>query len=426
MTQTRERGLRVWCGVVAIVGLVSLAGCSGNSSQTDQTDEAAGFTAMIMQSNDADDYYERMLQVFAEQRDIDIEVIYYPGDAYNTQVTTQLQSGNAADIMILTPGTGQAVSVVTLAEAGFLEPLDAASAVIPTGTEHLYSFNGDVFGQPTGLVPVGMVYNDATATAASIDEFPSTFSALLDACATARDAGASFAVVAGAVPAGAGLLAQIIAATRVYEEDPDWNTKREAGEVTFADSDGWRETLEDIVELNEAGCFQDGAAAGAFDTIAPSLSTGSSLSAPLPGGAAQSIGSSAGIELTVHPFPAASGTTEFMNISANYTWSLNAKASDGAKTSAKDFLDWMAQPAQAAEFAKLAGLIPITGATESELLPQFAPLVGILESGSYVPLANTTWPAPAIYDALGVGVQGLLTDQLTPEAILQSMDAAWP
>ena len=52
----------------------------------------------------------------------------YPSDAYNTQVTTQLQAGNAADMMVLAPGTGQAISVVTLAEAGFLEPLDETSA----------------------------------------------------------------------------------------------------------------------------------------------------------------------------------------------------------------------------------------------------------------------------------------------------------
>ncbi len=128
-------------------------------------------------------------------------MIPYPSDAYNTQVTTQLQAGNAADMMILSPGTGQAISVITLAEADFLEPLDETSAgVIPEGTETLYEVDGEIYAQPTALAPVGLVYNAAGADEVGIDEYPETYDDLLAACTTARDGGKTFTVLAGSRP----------------------------------------------------------------------------------------------------------------------------------------------------------------------------------------------------------------------------------
>ena len=61
---------------------------------------------MISQANDAETFYPDTVDKFTEATGIEIEVIPYPADAYNTQVTTQLQAGNAADMMILSPGTG--------------------------------------------------------------------------------------------------------------------------------------------------------------------------------------------------------------------------------------------------------------------------------------------------------------------------------
>ena len=50
----------------------------------------------------------RLADEYTEETGVEVEVIPYPSDAYNTQVTTQLQAGNAADVMVLSPGTGQA------------------------------------------------------------------------------------------------------------------------------------------------------------------------------------------------------------------------------------------------------------------------------------------------------------------------------
>ena len=413
-----------------VAGVLILAGCSGGGGGTDDggsTEEPAagvGFSLMVAQANDADDYYAQLAEQYTEETGTAIEVIPYPSDAYNTQVTTQLQAGNAADMMILSPGTGQAISVITLAEAEFLEPLnDASAGVIPAGSEAQYQIDGETFAQPVALAPVGLVWNQDGATEVGVDEFPATYEDLLTACATAREGGKSFMVLAGSLLPNTGLLAQLISATRVYAETPDWNEQRAAGDTTFADSE-WRQVLEDIVQLNDEGCFQDGAAGGTFDSITQGVGGGTSLSAAVPGSAAASIGEATGLDLNIQAFPPDEGQEPFTVTSANYAWAINAASDDAVKASAQEFLDWAGSPEQTAAFAELSGFVDILAPTEN-LAPAYEPIGELLETGAFVGLPNSSWPNPDVYDALGTGVQGLLTGQKTVDQVLEEMDAAW-
>ncbi len=398
MSQLSTRRLRWALLAIPAAGALVLAGCSGsadNGGGSSEDPSTTGFSVMVAQANDADDFYAQILQKYSDETGVEVEVIPYPSDAYNTQVTTQLQAGNAADMMVLSPGTGQPISVITLAEAGFLEPLDETSAgLLPAGSEKEYQIDGDTFAQPTALTPVGMVFNVTAADEAGVSEYPATYEELLTACTTAREGGKdSFTVLAGGIPFNTGLFSMLVSATRVYAEDPDWNEQRAAGDVTFADS-GWRDVLEDIVEMNDSGCFQDGAAGGTFDSITAGLGGGTSLTAAVPGSAAASISSATGAELNVQAFPPADGGDAFTITGANYAWGINASSDDAVKASAQAFLDWVAQPENAKEYADLSGSVPITGIDEATLLPEYAPIGGLLGDGSYVGVPNATWPNP--------------------------------
>ncbi|KQP74378.1 sugar ABC transporter substrate-binding protein [Microbacterium sp. Leaf288] len=424
---SRIRHLRWSLLAIPAAGALVLAGCSGSTDGGDSSadPDTVGFSLMVAQANDADDFYAQTAQKYTEETGVPIEVIPYPSDAYNTQVTTQLQAGNAADMMVLAPGTGQPISVITLADAGFLEPLDDTSAgLLPAGSEAEFQIDGKTYAQPTALTPVGMVFNVTAADEAGVTEYPSTYEDLLAACADARDAGKSFTVLAGGVSFNTGLISMLISATRVYAQTPDWNEQRAAGDVTFADS-GWKDVLDDIVEMNDKGCFQDGAAGGTFDSITQGMGGGTSLTAAVPGSAAASIGDATGAELNVQAFPPADGEKAFTVTGANYAWGINAASDDAVKASAQAFLDWVAQPENAQAYADLSGSVPITGIDSETLLPEYAPIGDLLANGDYAGLPNATWPNPAVYDALGVGVQGLLTGQKTVDQVLADMDAAW-
>ena len=209
---------------------------------------------MVAQANDADDYYAQIAREYSEETGVEIEVIPYPSDAYNTQVTTQLQAGNAADMMILSPGTGQPISVVTLADAGFLEPLDETSAgLIPEGSEAEYQIDGETFAPADRADPRrhGLQRHRRPTRSASTST-PRPTKTCSTACATARDGGKTFTVLAGGIPFNTGLFSMLDLGDPRLRGDPDWNEQRAAGDVTFADS-GWRDVLEDIVEMNDCG-----------------------------------------------------------------------------------------------------------------------------------------------------------------------------
>jgi raffinose/stachyose/melibiose transport system substrate-binding protein len=315
--------------------------------------------------------------------------------------------------------------VLPLAEAGYLEPLgEVSTGLLPEGSEGLFQFDGETYAQPTDLIPVGMAFNNGAAEEAGV-ELPQDFDQLLEACETVAGEGKSFFALAGSAPPNVGLMTMAISATRVYAETPDWNQQRADGDVTFADDEGWTETLQTVLDLNEAGCFQEGAAGGGFDAITQGLTQGTALSAFVPGAAATELSNATeGLELSIAPFPPASGGDPFVLASPNYALAINAAADDGVKQAAQDFLDWMAEPENAAQFTEIQGGVAITGPDEN-LSPVYEPLADLLTEGSYVPLPNLEWPNPSVYDALAAGVQGLLSGQGDIQTVLESADAAW-
>ncbi|WP_432512131.1 ABC transporter substrate-binding protein [Kineococcus sp. SYSU DK001] len=377
-------------------------------------------------ANNQESPYATLAEAYTESHpDVTITLSPQPNDSYSQNLRTQLQAGNAPDVVQTSPGSGQGNGVVTLAEAGFLEPLDdRSSGVVPAGSEDLFGRDGTVYGQPMELTVVASVFNRAGARAAGVAEFPADWPGYLAACRAARAEGTSMLALAGSAPPNTGMMAMSISASRVFAQDPDWNTRRSAGEVTFADSPGWSDTLETVLEMDEAGCFQPGAEAGGFDAITNGLGQNTSFGAFVPSATALEIEKAApDTDLVIEPFPVAD-QEPWVLASSNYSLSINA-ASD-QKAAAQEFLDWVAEPEQAKAFAEASGALPVTGYADLDLSGTiYAPVADLLASGSFSPLPNNGWPDAAVYDALGTGVQGLLTGQTTVQDVLRSMDAAW-
>ena len=176
--------------------------------------------------------------------------------------------------------------------------------------------------------------------------------------------------------------------------------------------------------MNEAGCYQEGAAGGGFDAITQGITQGTSLSAFVPGGAATELmNATPGLELNIQPFPT-DGGDPYLLASPNYALAVSAESDDATKQAAQDFLAWLAEPENAAEFIEVSGGVAITGPDEN-INPVFEPVADLLTEGSYVALPNLEWPNPAVYDALAMGVQGLLAGQGDIQTVLENMDRAW-
>lgn len=418
-TRTLPRSL-----VLPFIGVFALASCATGGGGADDGGSAQSFSFAFPSANDDDDAYIKLAEAYTAETGVEIELLPIPTDGYSTQLPVQLQGGNAADLMQVYPGSGLPTSVLVLAEAGLLEPLaDSAASVIPAGTESRYTFDGEVYAQPTSLGVSGVVWNAAAAKAAGIDEYPTTFEETLQACATARAAGLDYMVLAGSALNSLGRTAQTLSATRVYAATPDWNEKRAAGDVTFAGS-AWAHVLEDILAMKDAGCFQPGAEGSGFDVMTAKLTSGEALTASLPGDAAQGL-SSGDVTLTIQPMAPRQGGRPWIIASADFAFGMNAASDDATKAAVADFLAWAAVPENAVIFANIAGAIPIVGADTTDVLPPYVHVADMIAEGSFSALPNSGWPNASVYEALSSGVQGLLTGQLTIPEVLAAMDAAW-
>ncbi|WP_460689374.1 ABC transporter substrate-binding protein [Nesterenkonia suensis] len=412
------------CGVVAAsaAGALVLAGCSGpeEGSATGATGEFSYSYAVT--NADVVPPYRALADAYMEENPgVDITLHEVSNESYGQTITTQLNAGNAPDVFQTAPGHGRVYSVVPLVEAELIAPLgDDAATTVPSGSESQFQIDGDTFGVAFGLTFVGAVLNSTTAESAGFD-YPADWDGLLSACEDVADDGRSVFVLAGAAPPNTGLLALGIAATRVYAENPQWDEDRAEGTTTFSDSQGWKDTLHAIEDLNEARCLQGGVEGAGFDVLASNLQQDASFAAIAPSGAAADFGQNApDHEFTVQPLPPAPGGDPFGIVGADYALSLNADAE--TNEAAIDFLEWTTGDEGQRIFAEAEGSLPF-GDDLSDTI--YASVEEIVNQEDFVPRPSSNWSNPAVFEALGVGVQGLLTGQKDVDEVLRDMDAAW-
>ena len=421
MTIDRRRITATLTALVA-VGLV-LAGCSSPGGTTDGKGE---FTFTFPTVTSGTSPYEELANAYEKDNpDVSVALTPLPLDSYSQTLLTQMRGGNGPDVLMTSPGTGQQNSILALTEANLLAPVDdSAKELLTPGSEDLFMVDGKMYGVPQGISVSGLVVAGAGLQPLGIDPFPTTTEELISTCDRLAGMGMSFVVLAGGAPPNTGLAAMTLAAASVYADDPDWNAQRAAGDVTFADSDGWHEALDTFIELNEGGCFQEGAAGAGFEVITNNLQQQKAVGAFIPGNTVNELVTAApDANWLVEPFPTSTGKP-FGLINTPLAISVNA---DGAnKEAALDFAKWAAEPAQAELIAKLTNALPSVGYADLDLSSTvYAPVAGILKDGAFITEPTATWPDASVYDALSIGVQGLLTGQKTTDQVLADMDAAW-
>ncbi|WP_432543754.1 ABC transporter substrate-binding protein [Kineococcus sp. SYSU DK002] len=411
-----------------IAAALVLTGCSGSSGTDNGSGGGTKFTFTFATSNNLESPYQTLADSYVESHpDVTIQTNPVPNDRYGETIRTQLQGGNASDLIQTTPGSGDARGLIPLAEAGFLEPLgDTAKSLVLEGSESVYEVDGKVYGQPLDFTVGALVASRGTATQKGITDFPKTMDELTAACGTMAEQGGSLMVLAGAAGPNVGLTIQGISATRVYGPTPDWNQQRADGTTTFAGSQGWKDTLQTFLDLNEAKCFQPGAVGAGFDAITNGLAQGTSVASFIPSGAAVEISRAAPKEadFAVEPFPAADGGEAVVLGSSNYTLSMNAASEQ--KEAVTAFMDWLAEPAQQQKYYEISGELPVSNFDQLDFTGTiYEDVAPLLKEQAYAPLPNNIWPNPSVYDALQTGGQGLLTGQKSIDDVLKAMDAAW-
>jgi raffinose/stachyose/melibiose transport system substrate-binding protein len=343
---------------------------------------------------------------------------------------TELAAGNAPDLLQTYSGCGTPVSVCVLAKAGDLAPL-VKKPWVRTSLRLVTSADkvGSVLYAFSPLVaPDGVFTNDGLFKQLGL-KVPETFSQLLDLCQKARVDGTAALIIAGGSAQNVTDLVDDLAVANVYANDRDWNAQRKAGTVTFAGTPGWHEALNEVVELKNAGCFEQGFTGVTTGDAISEFAQGQGLMFSIMSNADGAIGrANPQLSYSFRAFPAGStpnppGMTVPLHL--NGSLSVNAHSSAQNQAAAQTLIDFVARPKQNALVAQVTG-----GLTQDEFLkgeiPAFMSAVApVFKQHAYVVDPTQSWWNPDVLYALETDVVGLFTGQETPDSILQAMDAAW-
>ncbi len=405
----------------------SAPGASGQAPTGDTTPVTLTFGAQLP-DGDVDAFKLIADDYMAAHSNIKIDLQEAPVADYANLMRTQLQAGNAPDIIYGSAGTGNPNSLLGFAEAGYLLPLTDLSFVtdrIPASSDALYKDKaGAVYGLPLSAVVVGQVANLAAYKELGIEP-ATTFDDFLGQCKVAGNAGKSLVSVAGSSSSNAGILVLELAAGSVYAADPDWNQKRAAGDVTFASSPEWHTALANLQKMNEANCFTKGSAAAGREESVSAVAKGDALSRPATSSFIGELKTSypdGQFGFVPLPAPQASDTRAYASLSI----ALGINAATKHKDAALAFLEYFAGKDASEKYANTFQELPLTAFANKEFPAEYDAISTLLADPSKtMPLANLTFKSGAVYEALGVGFQGILTGQATPDQVLKAADAAW-
>jgi raffinose/stachyose/melibiose transport system substrate-binding protein len=256
---------------------------------------------------------------------------------------------------------------------------------------------------------------------------PQTFAQLLSLCRKASAAGTPAFILAGNSQPQVTWLIDALAVSTLYAQESQWTRDLKAGKVTFDGTPGWHEAMQEFIDMNQAGCFEPGMTGVTSSAAAASFAQAQALMY----GTVSSFGAMVAADqpqfaYSFHPFPGGAtptSTTTFLNLSPMFA--INAHSSPQNQAAAREFIDFMARPAQDAFFEKLSD-----GFTEYEFLKGQIPgnFVGfgpILANHEWVVNPAQTWWNTSVNSAFGQEAIGLVTGQVTIDDVLNAMDAAW-
>lgn len=408
--------------------IVAAAACSSSSGSN-----SAGGTVTIRfaSQNTSQPAFSLLVKEFeAAHPNIKVQAQYVESTQYNTQISTQLAAGSAPDVFIAFPGTGTLPAVQVMAKAGYLADLSSLGfgSQLPSLLKPEITDGNKVYAWPIGESDYFMIYNKELFAKLHLS-IPTTYAQLAQICTVAKAAGkTAIEYGGGGIPTN-GVVALSLATATVYAQQPDWTAERTAGSVKFTDNAGWEAALQEIVNLKNDGCFNQGAAGTTTQDQFAQLTSGAAL---MTFGHSQYVGlanaattATSPFKLGVFPFPAQTAADRRIPVAYPTQLVVNAKSQQLA--AAEEFIKFATEPTVADQIAAANGFISLSDIAAGKRPAYETPILSMLnDSSDTVPFPLFAWPVPTVFVTLSSDVQGLLTGQTTVGSTLTDLDKGWP
>jgi raffinose/stachyose/melibiose transport system substrate-binding protein len=422
---SRGRGARVALATVASLGVLMLGAPAAHTAA------ARSVTVTFLTYVTYQPAYDTVVRNFERAHpNISIDITYVPTIQTLYQLeATQLAAGNGTDLLATYPGCGTPVSICRLAKAGQLAPMlrKAWAKTLDPRVLGLSKVGPTLFAFEPSVVFEGLLTNDSMFKRLGL-LVPQTFTQLLALCGKARAAGVVPLLMTAQ---GSNTLQQLvadIALTTVYAKNRTWGRALREGKTTFSRTAGWHQALDEIVRMNQAGCFQPGSAATTGPVGDAIFAVGQTLTYAMTTAHKGAIDAAKpSFSYAQRPFPAAENDARRNVVELHFPLaiSVNAHASEPHQLAAQQFVDFLARPDQGALFARISGGLSETQLRTRRFPDYLSSFVPLYNQGRYGINPIETWWNASVGNALSTVGAGLLTGQASVDDVLKAMDTAW-
>lgn len=427
-TKGRKSGLLVLVTLAALAFGAAVPPIGGAAQHTRKADVtltfAAQATATVIAFQALAANYERL------HPNVKINVVGFPVQDYGVNMQAQFRGGNGPDMLYGAPGTGNPHGLINFAKAGYLADLTKLPFVnrLPANAKPVLGIGTKIYAYPLDVSTFGGVYNIELFNQLGL-KLPKNWADVLNLCTQVKAKGKYMFSVSGLV---SGTQILTIAGDYVYGPQPNWNALRAAGKVTFAGSPGWHNALQAFVNMDNAGCFQPGAAGYSLGASQALVANGEAVAWP---GVSNVIGAIQKLnpKVTLGVFPIPGPTAKQTKYIVGYGNAVGVNAKSPNLATALDFLKFMGRSGQSTIYPNLIGNMSVLQAAQAAktgkvllkhgaVSPRYAPWGPLIKAGKTVQIPFVPWPNGQIYSDLTSGTAGLLAHSTTIDAVLQQMD----
>ncbi|GAA4617114.1 extracellular solute-binding protein [Actinoallomurus liliacearum] len=413
----RRQFLRAAGGFAAVAAMpAALTACGGSSS----SGGGGGKTLRLVGVADQQKALDELTKLYTQAK---FATSYAPTDQVQTSLRTQLGAGNAPDVHVVYPGSGSAMSMVEIAQAGLLADLSKQqwTQVIPAGLKPAFQLEGKTFMYSAGSSVIGAIYNKKVFEQAKVEP-PKTWTELLDVCDKLKKAG-KIPIALGAQTAWVTqLITYALVPSTVYAKNPQFDAQMKAGSASFAQS-GWRDAMNMYLELQKRGFFNPDPNGTTYEQQTSMVATGKAamavqVSAVLPDFRKAATNAD---DLGMFPFPGAD-TEAGVWIPAGVVVGLGVSARSRNADAAKAFIEFLGKPENMNRWAQAVACIPLKRDANSKIDPVLEPFLPFIEGNKAVPFMDQAWPNAEVQPTHFAVVQDLLAGKTTVDKGLAKMD----
>jgi raffinose/stachyose/melibiose transport system substrate-binding protein len=344
-------------------------------------------------------------------------------DQYQQQIRTQLASGTAPDVFTVWPGNGNPGATYVLAPPGYLLDMSDQpwASKLPAGLQSVARYEGKTYNAVFGVNGIGAIYNQDALDNAGL-EAPTTWTELLAFCQAAAAKGTPAFALGNQDNWVTQLILYALVATTVYSEDPDFDTKLQAGQTSFADSE-WSTALNKYIEMEQTGCFQENPLGTSYEASQQLVASGQTLGLVQGNWVIALLkGINPGPSYVFTPLPANDDPdSTYIPAAAGAGYGVNANAKN--KELALKFISFVMSPEGMSVFNEAQGSLPALADTGFDVDPSLTELTDFINAGRTVPFMDQLWPNPKVQQTMLSGLQEIFSDQTTAEQLLADMDA---